>query len=40
MEYFYQEQIQRTESNQNEIIQFNDVLCQLYDIIPLENEYQ
>ena len=40
MEYFYQEQIQRLESNQNEIIQFNDVLCQLYDMIPPEKEYQ
>ena len=40
MEYFYQEQIQRLESNQNEIIQFNDVLCQLYDMIPSEKEYQ
>jgi serine/threonine-protein phosphatase 2A regulatory subunit B'' len=40
MEYFYQEQIERLESNQNEIIQFNDVLCQLYDMIPPEKEYQ
>ena len=40
MEYFYQEQIQRLENYQNEVIEFNDILCQLYDMIPPEKEYQ
>ena len=40
MEYFYEEQIERLESSQSEVIQFNDVLCQLYDMIPPEKEYQ
>ena len=40
MAYFYQEQIERLKSNQSEIIQFNDVLCQLNDMIPPEKEYQ
>ena len=40
MAYFYQEQIERLKSNQSEIIQFNDVLCQLNDMLPPEKEYQ
>ena len=40
MEYFYQEQIERLESNQSELIQFNDILCQLYDNIPPKKEFQ
>jgi serine/threonine-protein phosphatase 2A regulatory subunit B'' len=40
MEYFYQVQIELLESYQNEIIEFNDVLCQLNDMIPPEKEYQ
>ena len=40
MEYFYKEQEQRLENNQNETILFNDVLCQLYDMIPPDKEYQ
>ena len=40
MEYFYEEQLERLEDNQFEIIQFNDLLCQLYDLIPPEKEYQ
>ena len=40
MEYFYEEQEKRLESYQNEIIKFNDVLCQLHDMIPPKKEYQ
>ena len=40
MEYFYQEQIERLESSQSEIIQFSDVLCQLNDNIPPKKDFQ
>lgn len=40
MEYFYQEQEKRLESYQNEVIKFNDVLCQMCDMIPPDKEYQ
>ena len=40
MAYFYEEQERRLESLQNEIILFNDVLCQIHDMIPPDKEYQ
>lgn len=40
MEFFYEEQEKRLESYPIEVIKFNDVLCQLYDMIPPEKEYQ
>ena len=40
MEYFYVEQEKRLESYQNEVIKFNDVLCQMHDMIPPKKEYQ
>lgn len=40
MEYFYQEQEQRLEMNQSEVIYFKDILCQVNDMIPPDKKYQ
>jgi serine/threonine-protein phosphatase 2A regulatory subunit B'' len=38
MEYFYEEQVQRLQSLNHEPILFNDLLCQMNDMVCPENE--